>query len=72
MMEEKAMANGKLEVYRSLTLVRSQRWRWRLIANNGNIIATSGEGYTDRDHAEWMALRVVGGTYADAKWSTEE
>lgn len=59
------MTNGKLEIYRSATLLRSQRWRWRLIADNGNVIATSGEGYTDRSDAEWMARRVVGGTYAN-------
>jgi uncharacterized protein YegP (UPF0339 family) len=57
------MAQAKIEVYRSSSLRRSQRWRWRLIAENGNIIATSGEGYTDRSEAERMAVRVTSGDY---------
>ncbi|RRW46565.1 DUF1508 domain-containing protein [Pseudomonas luteola] len=27
-------------------------WRWRLVANNGKIIADSGEGYRSRQHCE--------------------
>jgi len=28
------------------------KYRWRLVHDNGNIIADSGEGYTDRRDAE--------------------
>lgn len=35
-------------------------WRWRSVARNGETIATSGEGYRDRTHAEKMARRVTG------------
>lgn len=38
---------GKFEMYLDGNDVRTIRqWRWRLIASNGQIIATSGEGYT--------------------------
>lgn len=33
-------------------------WRWRMKAPNHEIIAVSGEGYTNRTHAVEMALRV--------------
>lgn len=35
------------EVYRD----RADEWRWRLLHDNGNIIADSGEGYARRDTA---------------------
>ena len=31
---------------------RASKWRWRLVHHNGNIIATSGEGYSSRQNAE--------------------
>ncbi len=31
---------------------RAGEWRWRLVHRNGNIIATSGEGYTTKQNAE--------------------
>lgn len=31
---------------------RAGEWRWRLVHRNGNIIATSGEGYTSKQNAE--------------------
>ena len=34
-------------------------WRWRLVATNGNIIATSGEGYKNRSHAVGMITRII-------------
>jgi amphi-Trp domain-containing protein len=37
---------------------RGGEWRWRLRHRNGNIIATSGEGYT-RKHNAWKGLRSV-------------
>jgi len=28
------------------------QWRWRLVHDNGNILADSGEGYTSKQNAE--------------------
>lgn len=53
-----------LEVYRSKSLRRNQKWRWRLQAINGSLIAESGEGYSDRAQAEEMGRKVVSGQYA--------
>ena len=39
-------------------LDRGSEWRWRLRHRNGNIIATSGEGYTQK-HNAWKGLRCV-------------
>ena len=41
-----------------LFLDRGDEWRWRLRHRNGNIIATSGEGYT-RKHNAQKGLRSV-------------
>lgn len=30
-------------------------WRWHRQSENGEVVSTSGEGYTDREHAERMA-----------------
>lgn len=35
--------NGKLEIYKA-----KDGWRWRVIANNGNILADSGQAYGDK------------------------
>ncbi|MGH9281638.1 MAG: YegP family protein [Acidimicrobiales bacterium] len=35
-------------------------WRWRRLAPNGEIIATSGEAYT-REHDAWRAAHRVFG-----------
>jgi amphi-Trp domain-containing protein len=45
---------AQFEVFRD----RADEWRWRLRHRNGNIIATSGEGYT-RKHNAWKGLRSV-------------
>lgn len=55
-----------VEVYRSASLRRSQRWRWRLIASTGDVVAVSSEGYANFEEADDMARRVVGGTYSAA------
>jgi amphi-Trp domain-containing protein len=39
---------ARFQVYKD----RAGEWRWRLVHRNGNIIATSGEGYTSRQNAE--------------------
>jgi uncharacterized protein YegP (UPF0339 family) len=36
-------------------------WRWRLVAGNGQIVATSGEGYVKRAHAELMVESIFAG-----------
>ncbi len=53
-----------LTVYRTRSLRRSQRWAWRLTASNGRIVATSGEGYSDRGEARTRGLTVANGWYA--------
>lgn len=53
-----------LVVYRSLSLRRNQRWRWRLISN-GHKLAHGGEGYAHQDEAERMGVRVCTGFYVD-------
>jgi amphi-Trp domain-containing protein len=45
---------GRFEVFRD----RGEEWRWRLRHRNGNVIATSGQGYT-RKHNAWKGLRSV-------------
>lgn len=39
-------------------LDRADEWRWRLVHQNGNVIATSGEGYT-RKHNARKGIRSV-------------
>lgn len=56
-----------LIIFRRRTVVRSQRWGWRLVAANGRIVATSGEGYTTKESAHAMGLSVVTGSYQRAK-----
>lgn len=48
------MAEDKVTVYKD----ENEEWRWRRRAANGEIIATSGEGYVDMTHAIDMAIRV--------------
>jgi amphi-Trp domain-containing protein len=45
---EAVESRGRFHVYRD----RANEWRWRLVHYNGNIIATSGEGYSSRRNAE--------------------
>lgn len=43
-------------------------WAWRLIASNGNIIATDGgQGYEHRLTAGTMGVAVMRGEYADGE-----
>src|SRR5699024_1801130 len=44
---EPAHSLGRFEVFQD----RASEWRWRLVHRNGNIIATSGEGYTSKQNA---------------------
>lgn len=47
-------SQATFEVYRD----EADEWRWRLVHDNGNIIADSGEGYSTRQNAE-KGLRSV-------------
>lgn len=48
--------NATIEVYRRT----DGKWAWRLVASNGNIIATDGgQGYENRADCEDMALDIV-------------
>ena len=58
--------SAKLIIYRTRSLRRSQRWAWRLVAANGRIIATSGEGYSTSTSAQRMGVAVMGGVYASS------
>jgi amphi-Trp domain-containing protein len=61
-----AQSLARFEVYRA----RDEEWRWRLRHRNGNIIATSGEGYTRKNNA-LKGLRSVVANSADAEITEE-
>jgi uncharacterized protein YegP (UPF0339 family) len=43
------------------------KWAWRLVADNGKIIATDGgQGYENEDDARSMADRIIAGEFKDA------
>lgn len=48
------MTRDTVTVYRDKT----GDWRWRRVAANGRVVATSGEGYRNRAHAEKMARKI--------------
>jgi len=52
-----------LDVYRTRSLRRSQRWAWRIVAENGRTVAASGEGYTDRSEALNRGTFIAQGGY---------
>lgn len=54
---------ASLEVYRTRSLRRSEKWRWRLRHQNSRIIAESGEGYANQVDAREQAIKVVSGHY---------
>lgn len=39
------------EVYPSWKLLRRQRWYWRLVAGNGEIVAVSAEAFASKSNA---------------------
>ena len=44
------------------------KWAWRLVADNGEIVAVDGsQGYENEDDARSMADRIIGGGFADAE-----
>lgn len=42
------MSQATFEVFED----KAGKWRWRLIHDNGNIVADSGEGYASRQKCE--------------------
>lgn len=52
-----------LYVHRTRSLRRSQRWAWKIVAENGRIVATSGEGYTDYAEALNRGTFIATGGY---------
>ena len=59
-------ALARFEVFQD----QGEEWRWRLRHRNGNIIATSGEGYT-RKHNAWKGLQSVMKNAPDAEVAEE-
>lgn len=61
--------NGTIEVY---PRAGGKTWGWRLVAPNGQIIATDGgQGYESRTACEDMALDIIAaGKYRHADVST--
>ncbi|MGY3264629.1 MULTISPECIES: DUF1508 domain-containing protein [unclassified Lysobacter] len=51
----------KFEIYSSNPLMQSFQWRWRLVADNGEIIADSSEGYVSKYDCEY-AIGLVKAT----------
>ena len=56
------MSKATFEVFED----RIGQWRWRLVHDNGNIIADSGEGYTSRQKCE-QGLKSVQQNAPDAE-----
>jgi len=59
------MSNATFQVYRD----EVDEWRWRLVHDNGNVIADSGEGYASKQKAE-QGLRSVQENAPDAEVET--
>lgn len=38
---------------------RSQPWRWRLVAANGEPVASGGEGFSSKANAERSVKRII-------------
>lgn len=69
--KEKSMdtdrSRDRLEVYAD----KDGHWRWRRLAANNKIIAVSGEGYVNREHAVTMA-QDINTSVDDLTFTTEE
>ena len=48
------MGHDRVEIYKD----SKGEWRWRLLASNGQIIATSGEGYVKYSHCVHMVNQM--------------
>ncbi|GAB1595861.1 YegP family protein [Lysobacter claricitrinus] len=51
----------KFEIYSANPLLQSFQWRWRLVAESGEIIADSSEGYVSKFDCEY-AIGLVKAT----------
>ncbi|SDR04257.1 HVO_2922 family protein [Natronobacterium texcoconense] len=51
---------------------RADEWRWRLVHRNGNVIATSGEGYTTKRNAKKGIRSVLRNAPGAAITETDE
>lgn len=64
-------AKATFEVYEG----KDEKWRWRLIHDNGNVIADSGQGYASRQSAEKgirsVKRNALGGTVERVGSETE-
>lgn len=49
-----------VEVYKHRTWYGKSEWRWRITANNGKIIASSSEGYRNRQDLITNMASIVG------------
>ena len=56
-----------ITVYRSRSLKRNQRYRWRVRDLNGKLLANGGEGYSDRKRATDMAWHLIGDSHPNAR-----
>ena len=61
------MSRATFEVYQD----RGDEWRWRLVHDNGNVIADGGEGYASRQKCE-QGIESVKENAADAPIETVE
>ncbi|WP_415378641.1 HVO_2922 family protein [Halosimplex sp. TS25] len=61
------VSQARFELFRD----RANEWRWRLVHRNGNVIASSGEGYTRKHNAE-KGLRSVMRNAPDAAVTEDE
>jgi hypothetical protein len=50
---------NRLQFYNRPLSMGPDRWRWRLVARNGRIVAASSEGFTTRRDAERNFLRMM-------------
>ena len=61
------MSKATFELY----LDRADEWRWRLVHDNGNVIADSGEGYATKQKAR-QGIRSVKSNASDAAIETTD
>lgn len=61
------MNEATFELYQDV----AGEWRWRLIHDNGNVLADSGEGYASRRNAE-LGIASVKQNVPDAEVDTAE
>ncbi len=54
----------RLDIYSKMTAPQSERWRWRLIADNGEVLVHSDEGFTTRQGV-YNNIRLVRDGLAD-------